>query len=161
MFRTAHIWIVALCIASPAMAETIEGRWKMISAEDVRASGEVVRKPWGDHPIGSIIVQSGACYVQIMSSDTPAFTGTQPVNEQMSAMLRSSYISYSGPCTYDDKTGAFSLKVEAAWTPNYVGTDQKRMFHFENSKLIFGTLPDTIRLGSERLTRRLTLERVP
>ena len=156
--------ITSILLAVPLSAETLEGRWKLISAEDVRANGEVVRKPWGDHPIGSIIVQPSAqgavCYLQIMSSDTPRFAGTQPVMDQMKAKLLSSYIAYSGPCTYNDSEGTLSLKVEAAWQPNYVGTDQKRIFHFENGKLVFGTLPNTIRMGSEQLTRRLTLERV-
>ena len=155
--------LATLPLLAQTTSEKIEGGWKLLTAEDVRDSGEVVRKPWGDHPVGAIVVRKdaagSACYVQIMSSDTPAFTADTPVVDQMTAKLRSSYIAYSGPCTWDE-SGALSLKVTAAWQPNYVGTDQKRMFHFEKGHLIFGTLPNTIRFGSERLTRRLTLERV-
>ena len=43
------------------------------TAEDLRADGTVARLPWGEHPVGSIVVERGACYVQIMSSDTPSF----------------------------------------------------------------------------------------
>ena len=164
MFRICVFLLAATGLVSPAMAETLEGRWKLISAEDVRASGEVARKPWGDHPVGSIVVQGGpeaaVCYLQIMSSDTPLFNGAQPVNDQMKAKLLSSYIAYTGPCTYNETEGTLSLKVQAAWQPNYVGTDQKRIFHFEKGKLIFGTLTNSVRMGSEQLTRRLTLERV-
>jgi len=160
----ATVWI-ALLPATLLAADTLEGRWRLIAAEDVRASGEVVRKPWGEHPVGSIVVQASpqgsACYLQIMSADTPQFNPSQPVVEQMRAKLLSSYIAYSGPCTFSDADGTVSLKVDAAWQPNYVGTDQKRILHFENGKLIFGTLPNTIRFGSEQLTRRLTLERAP
>jgi hypothetical protein len=162
--RFAAAWIALLLPASLLAADTLEGRWKLIAAEDVRANGEVVRKPWGEHPVGSIVVQVGpqgaACYLQIMSTDTPQFNSSQPVLEQMSAKLRSSYIAYSGLCTYSEAEGSLSLKVDAAWQPDYVGTNQKRMFHFENGKLIFGTLPNAVRFGSEQLTRRLTLERV-
>ena len=166
MRRFATAWIALLLFAAALLpADTLEGRWKLVAAEDVRANGEVVRKPWGEHPVGSIVVQAGpqgsACYLQIMSTDTPKFDPSQPVVEQMKAKLRSSYIAYSGLCTYSEADGTLSLKVDAAWQPNYVGTDQKRIFHFENGRLIFGTLPNTIRLGSEQLTRRLTLERVP
>jgi len=42
---------------------------------------------------------------------------------------------------------------------DYVGTEQKRFFRFENGKLLFGPAPNSIRAGSESLTRRLTLER--
>ena len=145
---------------SASSAATIEGRWKLLAAEDLRADGSVARLPWGAHPVGSIVVERGACYLQIMSSDTPAFEAAQPPGDQMKAKLLSSYIAYSGPCVVDAAAGSVTLKVEAAWRPDYVGTEQKRFFKIENGKLLFGPAPASIRGGSEQLTRRLTLERV-
>ena len=95
--------------------------------------------PVGRHPVGSIVVDGGACYVQIMSSDVPVFTdAVQPVREQMKAALLSTYIAYSGPCIIDDREGSVTLKVEAAWRPDYVGTEQKRFFRFDGGRLLFG-----------------------
>jgi len=150
----------AIVLAHPAAADTLQGRWKLLAAEDLRANGEVGRLPWGAHPVGSIVIAGGWCYVQIMSSDTPSFEPGQPMGEQMKAKLLSSYIAYSGPCTIDEAAGSVTLKVEAAWRPDYVGTEQKRFFHFENGKLLFGPAPNSGRMGTDRLTRRLTLERV-
>ncbi len=149
--------------ASPAVPAppALEGRWKLLAADDLRADGSVARRPWGDHPVGSIVVERGACYVQIMSSDTPSFAAPVPAAEQMKAALLSTYIAYSGPCTIDPVAGSVTLKVEAAWRPDYVGTEQKRFFRFENGKLLFGPAPNSTRAGTETLTRRLTLERVP
>lgn len=142
-------------------APTIEGRWKLRSAEDVRADGTVARLPWGEHPVGSIVVERGACYVQIMSSDTPSFApGNAAITEQMKGTLLSSYIAYSGPCTIDNAEHSVTLKVNAAWRPDYVGTEQKRFFRFENGVLLFGPATGSIRAGNEMLTRRLTLDRV-
>ena len=157
--------IIALTLfgfSALADAQTIQGRWKLLAAEDIRADGSVARLPWGKNPVGTIVVQGGHCYVQIMSSDVPTFTAATPsVSEQMSAALLSSYIAYSGPCTIDDAAGKVTLKVEAAWRPNYVGTEQIRFFRFENGKMLFGPAPGSMKVGSEALTRRLTLERVP
>lgn len=140
----------------------LEGRWKLRTAEDLRPDGTVARLPWGEHPAGSIVVERGACYLQIMSTDTPSLPqGAAPAREQMKAMLLSSYIAYSGPCTIDDAAGSVTLTVEAAWQPNYLGTEQKRFFRVENGVLRFGPAPGTIRSGTEMLTRRLTLDRVP
>jgi len=147
--------------SSTTGADTIEGRWKLIAAEDIRADGSVARYPWGQHPVGSIVVDRGACYLQIMSSDTPSFEATSTAADQMKAKLVSSYIAYSGPCTIDPAAGSVTLKVEAAWRPDYVGTEQKRFFRFENGRLLFGPAPNSTRAGAETLTRRLTLERVP
>jgi hypothetical protein len=153
--------VVAAPRTEPAKP-TLEGRWKLRTAEDVRADGTVARLPWGEHPVGSIVVDRGACYVQIMSSDTPSFAaGKAPAAEQMKAMLLSSYIAYSGPCTIDEAESSVTLKVDAAWQPNYLGTEQKRFFRFENGALIFGPAAGSIRAGDERLTRKLTLDRVP
>jgi hypothetical protein len=150
-------------VSLPALpAKNIEGRWKLRTAEDLRADGTVSRRPWGEHPAGSIVVDRGACYVQIMSTDTPSFApGTTPTTEQMKATLLSSYIAYSGPCTINETESSVTLKVDAAWRPDYVGTEQKRFFRFENGVLLFGPAPGSIRAGNEALTRRLTLDRVP
>ena len=80
--------------------------------------------------------------------------------EQMKAALLTSYIAYSGSCAIDEAAGKVTLKVEAAWRPDYVGTEQVRFFTFENGRLIFGPAPNSLRSGEERLSRRLTLERV-
>lgn len=160
---TTIIIALALLGFSPlAGAQTIQGRWKLLAAEDLRADGSVARLPWGKNPVGTIVVQGGHCYVQIMASDVPSFTAATPsVSEQMSATLLSRYIAYSGPCTIDDAAGKVTLKVEAAWRPNYVGTEQVRFFRFENGKMFFGPAPGSMRVGNDTLTRRLTLERVP
>ncbi len=155
-----HLALAVLLMTPPsAAAQSIEGRWKLLAAEDLRADGTVARLPWGTKPVGSIVVDRGWCYVQLMSSEVPAFSGTAPIGEQMSAMLLSSYIAYSGACTVDPKEGSVTLKVDAAWRPNYVGTEQKRFFRFEGNKMFFGPAPNSMRAEGGNLTRRLTLER--
>jgi hypothetical protein len=147
--RTVAVFLMLVGMPSTASAQTIEGRWKLLAAEDLRADGTVARYPWGRNPIGSIVVDRGWCYVQIMSGDVPAFTAAAPpIGEQMSAMLLSSYIAYSGACT-----------VDAAWRPNYVGTEQKRFFRIEKNRMFFGPAPNSMRAEGGNLTRRLTLER--
>jgi len=150
---------ILLAGVTTASADTIQGRWRLLTSEDVRADGTVARYPWGRKPIGSIVVEGGYCYVQIMSGDVPSFTAGKPVGEQMTAALLSTYIAYSGACTINDTEGSVTLKVDSAWRPDYVGTDQKRFFKFDNGKLIFGPAVGSMRSGDDRLTRRLTLER--
>jgi hypothetical protein len=77
----------------------------------------------------------------------------------MKTSLLSSYIAYTGPCTFDDAAGTTTMKVQAAWRPDYVGTSQTRLYRFEGNKMLYGPAPNSIRSGTESLTRRLTLER--
>ena len=78
----------------------------------------------------------------------------------MKGALLSTYIAYSGACVIDDAAGAVTLKIEAAWRPDYVGTEQKRFYRFDQGKLLFGPAPNSMTVAGETLTRRLTLERV-
>lgn len=151
--------VLALIVSVDVKADTIQGRWRLIAAEDLRADGTVARLPWGKTPVGKIVVEGGYCYVQIMSSDVPEFAPGKPLGEQMTAMLLSSYIAYSGACTINEAEGSLTMKVDAAWRPDYVGTEQKRFFKIDNGKLIFGPAPGSMRGTGESLTRRLTLER--
>jgi hypothetical protein len=158
--RVALATLIVLLGMPPGAADTIQGRWKLLTAEDIRADGSVARYPWGRKPVGAIVVEGGYCYVQIMSGDVPSFTTGKPIGEQMTAALLSTYIAYSGACTINETEGSVSMKVDSAWRPDYVGTDQKRFFKFDNGKLIFGPAVGSLRAGGEALTRRLTLERV-
>ena len=145
---------------APAPAQTLAGSWKIVAAEDLRVDGTVGRYPWGRRPIGSIVVENGSCYVQIMSSDVPTFSDASvTTTEQMKARLLSSYIAYTGPCTFDDAKGTTTMKVEAAWRPDYVGTSQTRFYRFEGARMLYGPAQGSIRVGNDTLTRRLTLER--
>ena len=157
--RTILAAMLLILLPVTARADTIQGRWRLIAAEDLRADGTVARLPWGAKPIGAIVVEGGACYVQIMSGDVPTFTSGKPIVDQMRAALLSTYIAYSGPCTISEAEGSVTLKVDAAWRSDYVGTEQKRFFRFDNGKLIFGPAPNSMRGTGEALTRRLTLER--
>ncbi len=149
-----------VALAMPASAETLDGTWKLVAAEDMRDDGTVARHPWGLQPIGAIVVQGGSCYLQIMSGDVPSFPSTaSAVGEQMQASLLSSYIAYTGPCTFDDAAGSTTMTVVAAWRPDYVGTSQTRYYRFEGNTLFYGPAKGSIRFGDEQLTRRLTLVR--
>jgi hypothetical protein len=158
VIRVLSVVLLLLALPHAALAQGLAGRWKLIAAEDLRADGSVARLPWGAHPVGTIVVASGSCYLQIMSSDVPAFETGGTVGEQMKARLLTSYIAYSGPCAVDEAKGSVTLTVEAAWRPDYVGTKQVRYFRFEKGRLLFGPEPGSIRMGEERWTRRLTLE---
>lgn len=112
-------------------------------------------------------MQDGGCYVQIMSSDVPAFpSGAATTVEQMSQALFITQISYTDPCAIDEAEGSVTLKVEAAWRPDYA-TDQKRYFRIRGDTLFFGPTArvridppwDASSIPARTVTRRLKLVR--
>ena len=165
--RVLALVLIQVPLMGTAAAQSIEGRWKLVAGEDLNADGSVGRYPWGRAPVGSIVVQDGGCYLQIMSSDVPAFPrGATPTVEQMSATLFSNYISYTGPCTIDEPAGRVTFQVVAAWRPDYA-PDQTRYFRLVGDTLLFGptvrvrTDPpwDASTIAAGTYTRRLKLVR--
>ena len=164
--RVLGVLVIGLGMAQPAAGQTIEGRWKIVATEDLKADGSVGRNPWGKAPVGSVVVQDGACYLQILASEVPSFPkGETSTVEQMKASLFTNYISYTGPCTYDTKTGKVDLKVERAYRPDYA-VDQVRYARAVGDTLFFGptervmTDPPWSGVQDGQLTRRLRLVRV-
>jgi len=166
--RALVVGVLALGLAPGVAAQGIEGRWRLLEGVDLNADGSVGRYPWGRNPVGSIVVQDGACWVQIMSSDVPSFpAGATPTVEQMSATHFSSYIAYTGSCTIDEGAGRVDMQIVAAWRPNYA-VDQTRYFLVKGDTLYFGptarvrTDPpwDASTIAEGTFTRRLILERI-
>jgi len=166
--RAGAAVLLGLALVQPVAAQGVEGRWRLIAGEDLNADGSVARYPWGRAPVGSIVIQDGACYLQIMSSDVPSFPrGDVETAEQMSQALFTTYIAYTGPCSIDETEGRVSLDLRAAWRPGY-RTDQTRYFRVEGDVLFFGPTPrvrtdppwDPASIPEGTFTRRLRLERV-
>jgi len=160
--------LLGLGLAQPVEAQGIEGRWRLVAAEDLNADGSVGRYPWGRAPVGSIVVQDGGCYLQIMSGDVPTFAASGNTTvEQMTQALFSTYIAYTGPCTIEEAAGRVTLSLTAAWRPNYA-VDQTRYFRVQGDLLLFGPTPrvlsdppwDPSSIPEGSFTRRLKLERV-
>ena len=62
---TISVLLALAAVSIPLSAETIEGRWKLTAAEDLRADGSVARYPWGEHPVGWIVVDGGFLYTRL------------------------------------------------------------------------------------------------
>ena len=50
--------------------------------------------PMGQDPVGSIVVEGGYCYLQIMSGDVPSFVAGAPIGEQMAAAVQLLHLVY-------------------------------------------------------------------
>ena len=157
--------LIGLGLAQPVLGQGMEGRWRLVAAEDLRADGTVGRYNWGPGPVGSIVIQDGACCFQMMVGVVPAFPeGETSTVEQMKGRLSSSYLAYSGPCVIDS-TGKMTITIAGASVPEYA-SPQIRYARVVGDTLFFGptervlTSPPWAGVGEGQLVRRLRLERV-
>jgi Lipocalin-like domain len=116
-------------------ASRIVGTWKLVSVvyEDV-ASGER-SLPLGEHPVGYQLATAAGRWIAIVNGEGR----TPPANDAERSKTLLSMIAYTGRWRVDgDKV---VTRVEAAWQPAWVGTDQIRQFTFEGDRLVLASPP--------------------
>jgi len=114
------------------------GAWRLISYERRNAAGAVTY-PMGQNPVGRLTYDSlGRMSAQIMRPDRAqshaASAGSATADEKISAF--DGYIAYYGTYTVNEKDHTVIHHVEASLYPNWVGSDQRRLYEFSDGRLI-------------------------
>ena len=156
--------VPAVLIASqiqPAESQspTLIGTWRMVSIEGHSSDGTITRD-WGPEPLGIwIFTEDGYLSVQIVDPDRELFQSgdfLRPTEEELEQAF-SGYFGYFGTYTIDEEAGEVVFHVEGAADPNYIGTDQQRLFSIEGNRLTIRTPPE--RAGDADVTYVAILER--
>jgi len=160
MFRFK--WLVVLLLfvitVQPSFADDrilLHGVWKLVSYEvEIQATSQ--KEPlMGKHPTGYAIFtpEGRAMFVVTGEGRKPART----VEDR--ADLLSSLVAYTGP--YRIEGDKWITKVEVAWNPEWVGTEQTRFFKVDGDRLqvlsTWRVMPNWPEKGMTRSI--LTLER--
>jgi hypothetical protein len=117
------------------MTRKIVGTWRLVSVtyEDV-ATGER-SMPLGAHPVGYQLATEAGRWIAIVNGEGRKPPATEA--ERSATLL--SMIAYTGRWRVEGDT--IVTRVEAAWQPAWVGTDQIRQFSFEGDKLVLASPP--------------------
>ena len=129
-------WFVVLLLfviaVQPGFAddrEQIHGVWKLVAYEvEIQTTGQK-ELPMGQNPTGYVIFtpEGRAFFILTGGGRKPGKT----VQER--ADLLSSLVAYTG--TYRLEGDKWITKVEVAWNPEWVGTEQTRFFKTEGNRL--------------------------
>jgi lipocalin-like protein len=120
------------------------GSWRLVSYEGRSADGRVTMD-YGPTPQGRLMYdQGGRMSVHLLKPDRKQFASAdflRPTPEELREAF-DGYFGYYGRYTVDEKTGIVTHHVEGAAYPNYIGTDQRRLFRMEGDRLILQTPPE-------------------
>src|SRR5579864_3414615 len=123
--------------ADQSVTQQFIGVWKLVSYE-LRAPSGALSYPLGNDPVGRITYDAeGRMSAQLMRRNPPNFSNDdrrKATTEEMVAAWRG-YVGYFGTYTVDEKAGTVIHHVEAAWFPNFVGTEQVRHFKLQSDRL--------------------------
>ena len=133
MRRFFFALVLACIAAAPAAAAEggngIAGLWKLVSYQvEVQATGEKL-PAMGQHPTGYAQFTSEGRVFFMLTGD-----GRKPAKSvEDRAELLNTLVAYTG--TYRLEGDKWITKVEVAWNPEWVGTEQARTFTIEGDRL--------------------------
>lgn len=124
------IWV--LTAVQPILAddrEKILGTWRVVSWEtEWQATGER-EQVYGKNPTGYLIFTSEGRFMCVLTGEGR----NAPKTDEDRAALLKSVVAYTGMYRLDgDK---WITKVDASWSPAWVGTEQERSFKIDGDRL--------------------------
>ena len=114
--------------------ENLFGNWKLISLRFVVTATDESRDMYGADPHGYLFITKDQRMMAVITANDRRSADGEPAE----AALYRSMMAYSGPFRIegDDK---FITRVEVAWHPGWVGTDQARTFSVDGDILSITT----------------------
>ena len=164
--RTAHAWFLLLALAcsdARAMMEADKfiGAWRLVSAEFRAENGELADSPYGEEPQGVLIYDAhGTMAAQLAQKGRKPFAIADRMKgtpEEIKAAFET-YQAYWGRFKVDERERVVTHYVTQALLPNWVGTEQRRQYKFQDGRLHLRTPP--LAIGGKRLTGVLIWEKI-
>jgi len=118
------------------------GTWRLLSWSNKDPQGNL-SYPYGKDALGYIVYNpDGYMCATLSKKDRPNFPSGDILGGtlQEQAQAVQTYIAYCGTYTVTGTTVTHHVKVSLF--PNYIGTDQVRMYKFENGKLVLSHAPE-------------------
>jgi hypothetical protein len=134
----------------------LAGAWRVVSAYVEFADTGETADPFGPQPEGWIVFTEGGRMFGILT----AAGRKDPSSEGDFERLFKSMLAYSGAVQVDEQQGKFINRVDTAWQPGWVGTEQVRYFTIDGDVLRIRSAEQTLpQFGDRRLTSFVTFRR--
>jgi hypothetical protein len=158
-FKRLVVLVIFVIVAQPLFAQDrpqVQGVWRLVAYEiEIQATGQ--KEPvMGKNPTGYVIFTPEGRVWFVLTGE-----GRKPAKTvQERAELLDSLVAYTG--TYSIEGDKWITKVEVAWNPAWVGTEQARSFKVDGDRLSVLTpwrvMPNWAEKGMTRSI--ITFERV-
>jgi hypothetical protein len=140
---------------------SLVGSWRLVSYEGRSADGRITRD-YGPTPQGQLMYDAGGrVSIHLLKPDRKRFSSgdfLRPTPEELREAF-DGYFGYYGRYSVDEKARVVTHHVEGAAYPNYIGTDQRRMFKLDGDRLILETPPE--RAAGADIVYSIVWQRVP
>jgi hypothetical protein len=122
-------FLFAVAPAANADTSAVAGLWKLVSYVVEFQSTGAIEPVMGEHPTGYVNFGDNGRVFFVLTGD-----GRKPAKTDAErAQLLGTLVAYTG--TYRVEGDKWITKVEVAWNPEWIGTEQSRNFKLEGDKL--------------------------
>ena len=147
-----------------SIREYFLGAWKLVSTENKYPDGHTTPYPdLGSDAIGFLLyTPSGHMCAQLMKPGRPRWAGDDPTTAEAASAL-DGFTSYCGTFEIHEKERTMVNLPETAWSPNFVGTVQKRPYYLVGQDRFYfrGVESEKQKDGTEKsVTWTITWERL-
>jgi len=113
------------------------GTWKLVYSQEKLKDGSVrAAKDFGPHAAGYLMYsEDGHMCAELMNPDRPKWNDPPTPAQKIAAV--DGFAAYCGPFEIDEVNHIMWHHPEVAWSPDFVGTKQKRPYRFEGNRLTF------------------------
>jgi hypothetical protein len=134
----------------------LAGAWRVASAFVEFADTGETRDTLGPNPDGWIVFTDGGRMLGLITA-----AGRKDASEVGDfERLFKSMVAYGGSLTVDEAEGVFVNRVDTAWQPSWVGTEQRRYFTIDGETLRIRSAEQTLpQFGDRRLVSVVTFRR--
>jgi hypothetical protein len=142
-------------------ADKFIGAWRLVSAEFRTEDGQLADSPYGTEPQGILMYDAqGTMSAQLAQKGRPPFAVADRMKgtpEEIKGAFET-YQAYWGRYKIDERERVVTHYVTQALLPNWVGTEQRRHYKFQDGRLHLRTPP--LAIGGKRLTGVLVWEKI-
>lgn len=158
--RGAVATSLSASLAGRANAQTtpsIVGTWRYVSITEETGT-DVVHHPFGESPMGLLVVGSDGYFAfTVTNSDRQPLAGPKATDAEAAHLWRT-MAAGAGP--YRIEGDAMINHYDTAWTPAWLGTDQKRFVKIEGDRLTIRSPSFVSSISGKQVTVTAVLERV-
>jgi hypothetical protein len=134
----------------------LAGAWRVVSAYVEFADTGETADTLGASPEGWIVFSEGGRMIGMLTAAGRKDASADGDFER----LFKSMVAYSGAVQVDEPQGKFVNRVDTAWQPGWVGTEQVRYFTVDEDVLNIRSAEQTLpQFGDRRLTSIVTFRR--
>jgi len=159
------LWLCCALPATPVQAmmeaDKFIGAWRLVSAEFRNEDGSPASSPYGTEPQGILMYDAqGVMAAQLTQSNRAPFAAADRLKGTPAEVKAAfeSYQAYWGRFTVDEREKVVTHTVTQALLPNWVGSQQKRHYKFQDGRLHLRTPP--ISIGGRLITGVLIWEKI-